>query len=131
MAKLTMLALSCVLLIGCVFPYPHYNWLTPEVHGTVADGVSGKPLSGVLIQYAGTDAPSAISDVDGRFILQPKKVYEYAGYICPGTCAAEPRKHPIEITYKDRSTSAEISNCSGARFEQCNGRSISMDFVLD
>ncbi len=43
----------CLLLAGCPLPIPHDRLLSPMVYGTVRDGESRSPISGVSVRMEG------------------------------------------------------------------------------
>lgn len=121
----------CVLLQGCVFPYPHYNWLTPELDGIVFDQHSQKPIKGALIQYIDKKEISTYSNANGKYNLAPLRRYEFAVHVCPGLCKAIPRTYDIQISYKGRTSVTQVSNCSGHPSSQCNKRKLKMNLELE
>ena len=83
-----------IFLSGCPLPIPHERPITPVLHGTIFDGSTGKPLSGVLVTLrARSDLEPAVtkSDDAGRYeigIFEHASVYLITPPMAEGACGA-------------------------------------------
>jgi hypothetical protein len=121
--KKASISLLLLFLSGCILPYPHYNWKTPEYTGVVSDE-RGDPLQGVDVYLENAPDRKVKTDEKGKFILPPIKEFELTALICPGPCDTIPAKLNLIARAENGEVSvSEVYTCLGHPSSQCNGRS--------
>lgn len=116
------------MLVGCVLPYPHSNWLTPEINGHVYIG-DNHPVSDARIYYEKYPDIETKTNSSGFYRLKPKRKFEFFAILCPGPCDTISEELVLVSESKQHGKEkVSISTCVGHPSWQCNRVSIKANF---
>ncbi|WP_390592463.1 hypothetical protein [Simiduia litorea] len=130
MKQAIVIFLSAIL-SGCILPYPHNNWTSPQVSGRVTDGVTGFPIQGAEVYIKGDSSRKVTTNYEGYYEIPPKKDFDWFVFVCPGPCDAMSGNFVVVATHTGYGPEEEeVSGCIGHPSSVCNGRKEHADFIL-